>query len=56
MEKSDPSYIAGGKVNDIDMMEKVWQLLKKLNTNIIKASNSTPKYIPKENENKATQT
>ena len=28
VEKSDPSYIAGGKVNDIDMMEECGSFLK----------------------------
>lgn len=57
MEKSDPSYIAGGKVNDTDMMGKsVAASLKVKHKLIIKASNSTPKCIPKGNENKATQT
>lgn len=54
MEKSDPSYTAGGKVNDTDMMEKsVAASLKVKHKFIIKASNSTAKYTPKENENKA---
>ena len=55
MEKLQPSFTAGKSKIVQQLWKTVWQLLKRIKKLPHQPSNSTPEYMPKRNENTATQ-